>query len=318
MTPAPHLLATVLLLTASACGRPESAFDPEAGAVEARAPLDATSLDRPETIDVGSWNIEWLGANDRGPSDEALQLENAAVVLGQVDLDLVGLVEVVSEESFTSLMESLPGFHGLLVTDPRVEGGRDTYGDDEQKVALVMRDRFELTGARVVLREAQWDFGGRPPMEVSLQFEEDGRHRTLDVVVVHFKAMANADGYARRTRAAAALKGWLALEHPRDWALVIGDFNDDLDASTYGARPSPFATFVNDPAYLFTTASLTADEMATTVHFSSTIDHHLATASLARRFVEDSATVIRPDSWVPNFGETTSDHYPVLTRYDLR
>ena len=37
-------------------------------------------------------------------------------------------------------------------------------------------------------------------MEVKLSFPEDGAPRTLVVLVAHFKAMANVDGYTRRTR----------------------------------------------------------------------------------------------------------------------
>jgi endonuclease/exonuclease/phosphatase family metal-dependent hydrolase len=278
----------------------------------------ARSLDWPETIDVGSWNVEWFGASERGPSDETLQLENVADVLDHLDIDLVGLVEVVSEGAFAELLESLPGVHGLLVTDPRVEGGREAYGDDEQKVALLMRDRFSVERARVILVEESWAFAGRPPMEVSLAFTEDGRPRTLDVVVVHFKAMADADGYTRRARASTALESWLAAEHPLDWVLVVGDFNDDIDASTYRDRTSPFANFVGDPAYSFSTQALTDAGISTTTRYSATIDHHLVTSSLARRFVWGSAEVLRPDEWIEDYDGSTSDHYPVLTRYDLQ
>jgi endonuclease/exonuclease/phosphatase family metal-dependent hydrolase len=282
------------------------------------APSPAHSVDRPDTVDVGSWNVEWLGDPDAGPDDEALQLANVADVLYDLDFDLVGLVEVVSEDAFEELMASLPGVQGLLVTDPLVQGGQAAYGAGEQKVALVMRDRFSVTSARVILAEESWAFAGRPPMEVSLAFTEDGEPRTLDVVVAHFKAMADWDGYSRRQRASEALEAWLAAEHPRDWVLVVGDFNDDLDASTYRDRVSPFANFVGDPAYRFTTQALSIAGTSTTVHFGSTIDHHLATASLARRFEEGSAAVLRPDAWIDDYGDTTSDHYPVLTRYDLR
>lgn len=289
------------------------------GAVEeSPAPPPAHSVDRADTVDVGSWNVEWLGDPDSGPGDEALQLANVADVLYDLDLDLVGLVEVVSEEAFEELLASLPGVQGLLATDPLVEGGRRAYGDGEQKVALLMRDRFTVTSARVILAEESWAFGGRPPMEVSLAFTEDGEPRTLDVVVAHFKAMADWDGYTRRQRASEALEAWLEAEHPRDWVLVVGDFNDDLDDSTYRHRTSPFANFVGDPDYRFTTQALSIAGTSTTVHFSATIDHHLVTASLARRFEEGSAEVLRPDAWIDDYGDTTSDHYPVLTRYDLR
>ena len=38
----------------------------------------------------------------------------------------------------------------------------------------------------------------------------------------------------------------------------------------------------------------------------------------SERFVEGSARVLRVDEHVEAYAETTSDHYPVLTRYDLR
>lgn len=299
------------------CGADLRAVEADDGELAPAAAL-AVARGGPDTVDIGCWNVEWFGAPDRGPADEPLQLDNVAAVLGTMELDLIGLVEVVSEQAFAELVARLPGYQGLLVTDLRVVGGRDAYGRDEQKVALLMSDRFEVAAARVILADQSWVFAGRPPLEVSLAFFEQGRRRTLDVVVVHFKAMADADGYQRRTRAAAALQGWLDTDHAYDWALVVGDFNDDLDASTWQGRASPFAELAEDPRYRFTTAALSAASVSTTVWHGATIDHHLATASLGRRFVEGSAEVVRPDGWVAAYDDTTSDHYPVLTRYDLR
>ena len=102
------------------------------------------------------------------------------------------------------------------------------------------------------------------------------------------------------------------------WLLTIGDLNDDIDKSTYRGYASPFAALAADPAYRFTTEALTLTNTPTTVGFSSTIDHHLATDELAERFVTDSAKVLRVDAFIASYGTTTSDHYPVLTRYDLR
>ncbi len=310
------LLHVALVPLVFGCG-PAADLD-GAGTLDAWYGAAASARDRPETIEVGSWNVEWLGEPDRGPSDEELQLDNVAHALALLDLDVVGLVEVVSADAFAELVARLPGYHGLLVTDEEVEGGRSAYGEGEQKVALLVRDRFTIERARVVLDDHAWDFAGRPPLEVSLAFTEQGRPRTLDVVVVHLKAMADYDGYRRRVRAADALQRWLHDEHTRDWALVIGDFNDDLDASTYQGRTSPFDTLAHDEWCRFTTEALSAAQESTTIWHGATIDHHLATASLARRFVEGSAEVLRPDAWVDDYGETTSDHYPVLTRYNLR
>ena len=312
-----------LLILLAACGPGELAFEgeveaPPAAIAETSAELKVPREERADTVDVGSWNVEWFGDPLNGPADEAKQQANVARVLAQLDLDLVGLVEVVSEEAFAALMAKLPGHRGLLVTDPRVTGGAQYYSAREQKVALVYRQRFTVDSARVVLTEAAWSFAGRPPLEVKLSFSENGKPRTLVVLVAHFKAMANLDGYQRRVTAAAALKQHLDAQYPRSWVLVVGDLNDDIDTSTYRGSPSPFGPLVADPGYRFTTDALSAAHTSTTVNFSSTIDHHLVTSQLAQRFVAGSARVLRVDGYVPGYGTNTTDHYPVLTRYDLR
>ncbi|HUS66405.1 MAG TPA: endonuclease/exonuclease/phosphatase family protein [Kofleriaceae bacterium] len=318
----------LLLLVVAACGPAAPGAGEESGedgaledvevdGADAGAPALA-SEDLPDTVDVGSWNLAWYGDDSKGPDDDLLQQDNVARVLSQTDLDLVGLVEVVSPDAFDRLLDALPEHDGLLVTDPRVTGGAGSYAAGEQKVALLFHRRFTVESARVILTDATWDFAGRPPLEVTLSFTEDGAARTLVVVVAHFKAMANADGYERRLAAAAAMHAYLDAEYASRWVLVIGDLNDDIDRSTYWGHPSPFTELVEDPEYRFTTDALTEAGMSTTVHFSSTIDHHMATDELAWRFVEGSARVLPLDQEIAAYGDTTSDHYPVLTRYDLR
>lgn len=315
------LLATLTLM---ACGGPQT--DAVASFTDATPEYDdvASSLrmpneDRIDTVDIGSWNVEWFGAPDQGPTDETTQQLNVKSVLKQTNLDLVGLVEVVDEAAFKTLLAGLPAYDGLLVTDPRVVNGAAYYSTREQKVALLYKKRFTVDSARVVVTEQAYAFGGRPPMEVHLSFTEGVAPRTLVVLVAHFKAMANLDGYTRRITAANALKLFLDQTYPTRWVLVVGDLNDDIDVSTYQRKPSPFAPFVTDSAaYRFTTDALSVAGTSTTAAFTSTIDHHLATNELAARFVEGSAKVLRPEGWVTDYVIKTSDHYPVVTRYDLR
>jgi len=313
----------LLTLTLAACGPVDSdaivsVVDGTPEYDDVAASLRMPSEDRPETVDVGSWNVEWFGSTEDGPLDEAVQQANVKNVIKQTNLDLLGLVEVVSEEAFKTLLAGLPAYDGLLVTDPRVVNGANYYYSGEQKVALLFKRRFTVDSARVVVTEQSYAFAGRPPMEVHLSFSEDGKPRTLVVLVAHFKAMANYDGYTRRITAANALKQYLDATYPTRWVLVVGDFNDDIDVSTYQRKESPFAAFVNDTAYRFTTDALSAAGTSTTSNFSSTIDHHLATDDLARRFIAGSAKVLRPETWVADYALKTTDHYPVVTRYDLR
>lgn len=317
-----RLPALLFLVSVVGCGPQDAAvslpadFEPGSGGLAAPGIPD---LDRATSVEALSWNVEWFGDVENGPSDEAKQQANVRAALGAMNADLVGLSEVVSAQAFDALVAGLPGYQGLLVSDPRVVGGSAQYSASEQKVALLFKSRFRIESAQVVLREASYQFAGRPPMEVHLAFEEGGRPRTLVVLVAHFKAMANLDGYTRRLAAAKALKTYLDGSLSTRWVLVMGDLNDDIDVSTYRAKPSPFAPFVSDAAqYRFTTDALTTSGTSTTVHFSATIDHHLATDELAKRFIEGSAQVQKLDAFIPGYGDGTSDHYPVLTRYDLR
>ncbi len=320
-----HRAAALILALCCACGVEAppvggvitiSPEDLEQGEVQSE--LRLAKEDRSDTLDVMSWNVEWLGSVENGPTDEALQQANVAKVLKQTAPDLIGLVEVVSEDAFAAVVAKLPSHRGLLVTAPTVASGSAYYSANEQKVGLLYHQRFTVESARVVLVDSQYSFAGRPPLEVKLRFEENGKPRTLVVVVAHFKAMANLDGYTRRTEAAAAMKRWLDAEYVGRWVLVVGDFNDDVDVSTYRRSATPFAPFVADANYRFTTDALTKANVSTTLTFSSTIDHHLATASLASRFLEGSAKVVKVPDVIPDAKTTTSDHLPVLTRYDLR
>ncbi|MBW3571773.1 MAG: PKD domain-containing protein [Gemmatimonadetes bacterium] len=45
------------------------------------------------------------------------------------------------------------------------------------------------------------------------------------------------------------------------------------------------------------------------------VDHHLGTNDMQAAYVAGSAKVLPADQYIANYDQTTSDHYPVLTRY---
>ncbi len=300
------------------CG-PQLAEDEGDALASLESELKIPTENRIGLVDVGSWNIEWYGSAANGPDDEALQQSNVKQVVAGMNLDLLGLTEVVSAPAFHALVAAARNHDGLLVTDPIVEQGAQFYSANEQKVGLVFHRRFHVDRARVVLTEHAFDFGGRPPLEVTLSFIDHGRPTQLVVLVVHLKAMADLDGYRRRAASAVALKDYLDEALAGRFVAVIGDFNDDLFSSTRPGAASPFAAFVKDETrYQFSTQALSEARISTTVAFTSTIDHHLANRALADHYVADSAKVVRPDAVIAGYGTTTSDHYPVVSRYDFR
>ena len=270
------------------------------------------------TLDIASWNIEWFGSTGNGPKNETLQLQNARDVIKGTDFDIWGLIEIVSASQFDSMLAQLPEYDGFLANDPMVENGAAFYTAGEQKVGLLYRSSVvSVERARLILTSNENDFAGRPPLEVTLETTIDGATDSLVVIVVHTKALTDTASWQRRLNASNALKAYLDSTYPTTRVIVIGDFNDDIDTSTSKGKPSPYANFVADTAgYFFPTKALTDAGVSSTVGFRDMIDHHLATNELMASYVAESAEVYRVDKFVSSYGSTTSDHYPVLSRYN--
>jgi endonuclease/exonuclease/phosphatase family metal-dependent hydrolase len=309
------LPAAAVLTGCGGATEPDTPFELVAAAAELPAiPVLGTDT----TLDIGTWNLEWFGDGGNGPSPEGRQLDNVWTVLDATGVDLWAVQEVARAGHFEDLVAQLAGYDGLLATDPRVADGAAYYSDfggGEQKVGLLYRTRaVTVDSARVILAGHDDDFAGRPPVEAHLTVGDSGG-AALVVIVLHAKAGAAAADRDRRARGSDALKAYLDAAHPGSRVLVIGDFNDDVDTSIVAGHPSPYRNFVDDTAYAFLTAALSAAGETSTVFYADMIDHHLGSDELAADYVDGSARVAPADAWLPAYAESTSDHFPVLARY---
>jgi hypothetical protein len=156
-------------------------------------------------------------------------------------------------------------------------------------------------------------------MEVKLRFSLNGSTVDAVVIVMHPKCCSDSTSYQRRVNASKALKAYLDATYPTQNVWVIGDWNDDVDTSIFSGHASPYQNFVTDSArYVVQTKVLSNAGIASTVNFPDMIDHHMNSNEVAATYIANSAEVYRVDAFVPSYGTTTSDHYPVLTRYTVR
>jgi endonuclease/exonuclease/phosphatase family metal-dependent hydrolase len=272
------------------------------------------------TLDIASWNIEWFGDTSNGPTNEALQLQNARDVIAGADMDIWGVAEIVSLAQWNNLKAQLPGYAGFMAKEPNVVNGAAFYSDfnnAEQNVGILYKTSIAtVTDARVILTANNNDFAGRPPLQVKLRVTLNGATEDIVVIVLHAKCCSDTDSWTRRRNASNALKSYLDANFPTQKVWVIGDFNDDLDTSITPQHASPYANFVNDTArYRFPTKALSDSGIASTTSFPDTIDHHLNTNEANATYVAGSVEVFRVDSFIPNYDATTGDHFPVLSRY---
>lgn len=276
---------------------------------------------------VANWNIEWFGDTSFGPEDEPLQLANVQAVITDAGADVWGVAEVVSTAQFNELKARLPGYDGFLADDStRVSSGTGYYHANEQKLGVLFKsDVVRVLRAEVVLGEYDFDFASRPPLRVDLRVTRQGASVDVTVLVVHLKATSGdtADDYARRLASAGWLKQYLEANATLpSRVMVVGDWNDDVDVSTTTdpatgtRRDTPYRNFVSDSArYAFTTQALSLANVGSTVGRNTFLDHQLATNEMLASYVPNSATVLRPA--IVRYGDTTSDHYPVLSRFDF-
>jgi endonuclease/exonuclease/phosphatase family metal-dependent hydrolase len=315
-----------LLALAAACSSNAGPVTPPGGGNESvNVSVSLPAAGTASTFDVGTWNVEWFGSTANGPANEALQLVAAAEIISDLDLDLWSVQEIVSADAFGALVDSLPGYEGLLANDPGVVDGPAFYSDfddTEQKIGFIWKSSLlSVDSARVILTENDFEFAGRPPLELQATLDLGGAETPVVLIALHAKAGADREDWVRRTDAAAALKSYLDTRWPDANVFVLGDFNDDVDVSIHNSETTPYSGFLNDGArWSFATEALTAAGETSTVNFGDVIDHILVSDEAWAGYVDASADVlsdIASSVSGPTYGDDVSDHYPVLARFTV-
>ena len=323
----PRLLLLLLSLALSAAACLDTVGSADGGTDAGQDAGSDAGIDEPRILGVANWNVEWFGDEAEGPPDDALQVSQVAKVIAGGGAEVWALVEVVAAPRFGELLRALPDHEGFVANDARVSRGSSAYSDFEQKPAFVWRRGvLEEVSASVILTEYDYVFAGRPPLVVDAIAHVEGVRVPVTFVVVHLKAQLGDDrqDWERRQGAALRLKAWLDALPAGRAVLVLGDWNDNLDHSIAseldgGVLDSPFRALVEDPDFTFLTAPLTAGNLSTTVRYDTPIDHQLATAPLASRFVQGSLQVLRPGGLEPTHLRLCLDDVGPLSRaYALR
>ncbi len=95
--------------------------------------------------------------------------------------------------------------------------------------------------------------------------------------------------------------------------LLLGDFNDDVTTSIFNNLPSPYLNFVQDANYKVITKAL-SDRGQTSYSSSSNIDHIVANVKMKTLHLDGTERIENP-TYVGSYLSTTSDHFPVWTRF---
>jgi endonuclease/exonuclease/phosphatase family metal-dependent hydrolase len=270
-------------------------------------------------LDIATWNVEWLGSTTNGPTDEIVQYNNVLALMNKTELDVLALQEVSNPSTFNSLGLALTNKYDAFISD----------FSQTQKTALFWRkSMFELVSdftLNIPLNSSDnYAFASRPPLQVCLKTLGGTKIDTLYILVIHMKAQTEStdagrfESYTRRQNAANALKLYVENNLINKKFIVLGDWNDDLDASIYNALPTPYLGLLN-AKYTFPSKELTDAGKSSYAFNTSMIDHIMQSKTLDSFYVKGSAKVFDDAStYVSNFSNNTSDHFPVYAFYNWK
>jgi hypothetical protein len=313
-----------------------------AGTSSSSVAVSGDTYDPTKTLEVANWNIEWFGStvSGQGPTDDALQQANATTILTGLAADVYGLAEVVDTVRFRNMVAQLSANTGVQYGYKICDFG--SYADDandpdyagDQKLAFIYRKGvvqpvlfqglLRCTQATNCPAYTPWA-SGRFPYLMAANVTLDGVTRRVNFVVIHAKANATAtspNDWQRRKDGADLLKTYLDTTYPGGNTLIVGDYNDVLNGTiATGVTPpvSSYITFLNDVAnYTPLTLALANAGAQSTASYPTVIDNVIASKPMANYYLNSSAA-IRTDlaGAITNYANTTSDHYPVFTRYSL-
>ena len=312
-----------------------------AGAAAQTVALSGDTYDPAKTLEVVNWNMEWFGSADPtlGPRDKDLQNTNATAVLNFLKADVYALEEVVDTVRLKAIAANLsttlgvPYAYKISPYGSRGDNPQDPDYVGDQKLAFIYRtDMVKNASFQGLLRCAEADAcpayspwaSGRFPWQMRADVTLDGVTKPVDFVVIHAKANStatSANDYARRKTAADLLKNLLDTSYGSDNTLIVGDYNDILEGTiATGVTPavSSYSSFLNDANYVPLTLPLAQAGLQSTASFKTVIDHVIANKNMAQYYLNGTAA-IRTDAaaQVANYSSTTSDHYPIFTRYSF-
>ena len=257
-----------------------------------------------ETFDMATWNIETF------PLRGQRTVDTLAILIRDLDLDLIAFEEISDTLAFADLLSQLPGWDGFYSPDFTSLG--------YQKTGLIYRtDEINILSWEPIFWNEGYAFP-RPPLRITVQANMPSGTFDFYLIVLHLKAFDTDEDRARRQAAMVLLKEYLdeivPLLPDHDW-IVVGDYNDELDDPP---NENIFNDFLADSLdYDFLTLPLASDPYwASYPGYNSMLDNILITADVLGEYGENGeTTTLRLDDEYRNYSYVISDHRPVMAQF---
>lgn len=306
------------------------------GTLTTKTKVSGNSYAYDGTFDVVNYNIEWFsGVN--GPVDDLLQEQNALTLMKKIGADLFACTEIVDTLALKLLAEKVGsntseyGYFVSTYASGASTSISSTYADG-QKLAYIYRKSIvkpiSITPLFYTANTAEPAYNhwasGRFPYMLEADVTMNNSTKRINFILIHGKAQNSADAHSRRKLAATALKAYIDGNLQGKNVMILGDYNDDLDVTVgsladVGADwpTSSYQIIVADTAnYKALSLPLSQNGERSTASFGDVIDHAVVSAALNKFYINGTTQILNElANTIPNYASTTSDHYPLLTRF---
>jgi len=261
------------------------------------------------TFRVGTWNLEFLGAQGNFRNNLPLRTDADHAAIGRKIHELGVCVLAVQEVNDEATLKKVaagagPSWDAFLGTS----GGWDDQKTAQRIGFVYDQNVVDLVFAEELLQLPR-EFEGSPifhRVPVTAVWKHKASGCDFRLVTVHLKAGQKADDQKKRRGEAMALSGWLdtLAQQPNEDpdVVLLGDFN-----STYGTDPEQILEQSGLRKYLDQTSA-----SPTIMHFADPIDQIVVGNGCVevRRnslSVASDFGALTKDAW----RQTYSDHFPV-------
>jgi len=307
-----------------------------------------SSLPQEDTFDVVTYNLEFFGAPTAayGPADKTIQLENVAKVMNKLNADVYVVQEVSSDAQIDALIQKIningKTFDKTISTSWSYswDSTADPSFPPQKLVILYNTQTATIKATKVMFKDlydevragtkslANYPGGsgssffssGRLPYMVQIETNIGGTKKLLNLVDLHARANSGTDisKYNQRKYDSQVLKDSLDQYYANSNLIILGDYNDDVKASVITPNPSSYKMFVDDTAnYTALTLEISKAGAYSFLSSGGFLDHIMISNELNDQYIQNSIAVYDPRADIANYTTTTSDHGPVIARFQL-
>jgi len=258
-----------------------------------------------QTVEIGTYNIEWLGEKKRSEKE----VEMLAKVIADSGAEVMGIQEITSEKALQGMLKHLPDFDYVLgTTGVRSDGKKQHVGIiyNKKRVEVIPGSIRELTEAQVP--QLMGDNHLRAPLVVDMKAD----NFDFTMVVLHLKARMDDETKKIRGEQAKVVNNWVKEQianNPDKDIIVVGDCNDFLNSKSTKA--------LGEGVLHMTTAEAAARGEYSNIPHHSLIDQigvTTAEGGAEEEYITGSTHVMDTKEY-KGYRKWGSDHNPVISSF---